>query len=57
MTSLDVCLDCSRTVHDTGYTRRGEDILYVTYVGDCYLMQRLQKKTYRVSFYPFGGSC
>ena len=52
MASVDVCLDCSRTVHDTGYIRRGQDILYVT-------CRRLlphtptAKKTYRVSFYPF----
>ena len=50
MASPDVCLDCSRTVRDTGYIGRGQDVLYVTYVGDCYFIQRL--KIY-ISSVPF----
>ena len=55
MASLDVCLDCSRTVHNTGYIRRGQDILYATCVGDCYLMQRLQKKSIECTFIPLAA--
>ena len=55
MASLDVCLDCSRTVHNTGYIGRGQDILYATYVGDCYLVQRLKKKRIECTFIPLAA--